>query len=200
MTIRLNLKHMGAALAGLILAAALGLSAGSAFAQQGSPPNPPSRFAGSVTVNGQPAAAGTTVEARINGVACGTTTVFMSGAEARYVLDSPAADAGAGINCGTDGASVAFFVGGVQAGQTGAWHNYQLNTLNLTVSAATTPTATATTPGTTAVPATSTPRAPVTGSGVSSQGGATLLLPALAAIAIALGGAGAAVALSRKRR
>lgn len=127
------------------------------------PPNPPSRFVGTVTVNGQPAAPGTTVEAHIGSVTCGTGSVFMSGSDARYTLDSP--DTASVAGCGTDGATVSFFVGGQPAAQTGAWHNYQLNTLNLTAGGAA---ATATTPPT--------PLAPVTGSGSTTSGGVSRLV------------------------
>ena len=99
------------------------------------PVSPPARFAGSVTVNGQSAGPGTAVEARVGGATCGTATAFISSGQARYVVDVFSADA-AHPGCGSDGTSVSFFVGGVQAGQTGTWHNYQLNTLDLTVGAA----------------------------------------------------------------
>src|SRR5512143_2363667 len=112
----------------LVVAGVLGLSllAVSAASAE-SPPNPPSRFVGNVTVNGVPATAGTTIEARIGSTTCGTTSVFMSGSEARYVLDSPALDPAANPNCGTDGAAVTFYVAGQKANESGSWKNYQLN-------------------------------------------------------------------------
>src|SRR5690348_1251977 len=132
-----TLRHLRKPIAGLLVSlatlAALGLS--TAFAE--SPPAPPARFVGTVTVNGAPAAAGTTIEAHIGSTTCGVTTAFTSGATTRYTLDSPALDPGANPNCGTDGAAVTFFVGGQKANETGTWHSYQLNTLDLTVTAAT---------------------------------------------------------------
>ncbi|MCZ7577361.1 MAG: hypothetical protein M5U18_10120 [Dehalococcoidia bacterium] len=83
-----------------------------------SPPNPPSRFVGSVTVDGTPAPAGTLIEVRIGATTCGVTTVFMASGEARYVVDSPALDPSAAPNCGTESSTVSFYVGGRLAAQT----------------------------------------------------------------------------------
>jgi hypothetical protein len=145
---------------GMILFASGAFSATSVSAE--SPPSPPARFVGSVTVEGAAATAGTLIELRIGTSTCGATSVFMSGAEARYAVDSPALDPGATPNCGVDGAVVSFYVGGKKANETGVWHNYQLNTVNLTV---TTPTP-STTPGA-GTPA-STPKPPTTGGGTAT--------------------------------
>jgi hypothetical protein len=158
-----------------------------------SPPSPPSRFVGSVTVNGSPAAAGTIVEARIGGTACGVGTVFMNGAEARYTLDSPALDPAQSPACGVDGSTVQFYVGGQLANETGSWANYRLNTVNLTVApVATTP---PTTPGagTTTTPS-RTPGAPVAGDSLtgSSSSSVPMLEVMLVATAIGLAGVGLA--------
>ena len=184
MTYAIHRSRMSLLLVTLVIGAlgALGLS--SALAE--SPPNPPSRFVGNVTVNGAPATAGTTVEAVIGTTTCGTGSVFMAGAEARYVVDSPALDPGANPNCGTDGAVVTFRVAGQQAAQTGTWKNYELGTVNLTVGAATTPTATAPA-GATATPS-RVPSAPASGNGPASDGSSLwLILPVLGA-ALALSG------------
>ena len=95
-------------------------------------PNPPARFVGSVAISGQPAAAGTSVEVHIGSTVCGTTTTFVSGGEARYVVDSPPVDP-SHPGCGADGSAVTFFVAGNQAPQTGTWHNYQLNVVDLSL-------------------------------------------------------------------
>jgi hypothetical protein len=154
------------------------------------PPNPPSRFVGSVTVNGVAAATGTVIEARIGGATCGTSTVFQASGQARYVLDAPAADPAQAPGCGTDGATVTFFVGGQQAAQTGIWRNYQLNTVDLTVAPVATqpPAATPTTAAPTQPP--TTPRAPVAGNfdGSSTAGNAPMLEIMLVAAAIGLSG------------
>jgi len=99
---------------------------------EGATPNPPARFAGSVTIDGHPAPAGTLVEARVGSSSCGTAATFMDGGVARYVLDVPAADS-AHPGCGTDSAAVAFYAGGIRTAESGSWHDYQLNQLNLTV-------------------------------------------------------------------
>lgn len=160
-----------------------------------SPPAPPARFVGSVTVNGAPATAGTTIEVKIGDTTCGVTTVFLQGTAARYSVDSPALDPGAAPNCGTDGAAVSFTVGGTKANETGTWYSYQLNTVNLTVTTATA-TPTTATPGTSVTPAPKTPIAPVTGSGTtpSSEGTAVWLFALLGLGAIAFGVGGVTVA------
>ena len=158
-----------------------------------SPPNPPSRFVGNIVVDGAPAAAGTLVEARIGAVTCGATTVFMSGGEARYVLDSPASDPAQNPNCGADGSTVTFYVAGKQAAETGSWANYKLNTVNLTVTtAATTPTAVPT-----AAPS-KTPSAPVAGNTAGTSGtGISLLDLVLVAAALGLAGVGVAATVRK---
>lgn len=176
-------------LAAVVAAIASALVVSVAAAQ--SPPSPPSRFVGSVTVNGSPAAAGTTIEARIGSTTCGVATVFMNGAEARYSLDSPALDPAQNPACGVDGSTVQFYVGGQLANETGSWANYRLNTVNLTVAPqATTP---PTTPGTTTTPS-RTPGAPVAGDSLtgSSSSSVPMLEVMLVATAIGLAGVGLA--------
>jgi hypothetical protein len=186
-------------LSGAVVAAVgvTALSAGVAFAQ---PTNPPARFAGTVTVNGAPAPAGSAVEARIGSTVCGTTTTFSENNASNYVVDVPASDA-ENQGCGTDGATVQLFVNGQAAGS-GPWRNFELNNVNLSVGAATsTPTATATTTGTaTARP--TTPSAPQTGTGgslQSSDGNSSLLMIGIGGLVIAAA-AGAAVGARRLGR
>ncbi len=173
----------------LIIGALGALGVSSALAE--SPPNPPSRFVGKVTVNGAPATAGTTIEAVIGTTTCGLGSVFMAGSEARYVVDSPALDPGANPNCGTDGAVVTFRVAGSLANETGSWKNYQLNPVNLTVGGATvaTPTATAPPAGATATPS-RVPSAPASGTGPSQGSGLDLwvVVPILGAALAVSGG------------
>lgn len=175
-------KKLGALSLALVLGVVL-LGATAALAE--SPPNPPSRFVGSVTIDGVPATPGTVVEARIGAATCGVTTVFSGSGQSRFQLDSPALDPGATPNCGTEGAKVDFYVGGKKANEQGDWHNYQLNTVNLTV---TTPTPSPT------------PKAPAAGSGLESGSGsqAAWLFAAFGLGALAFGVGGAAVA--RKSR
>lgn len=185
------LKRLTAAVVAGAIASAMVVS----IAGAQSPPNPPSRFVGSITVDGAPAAAGTLVEARVGSTTCGTTTVFTSGSEARYVLDSPAAEPTLSPNCGTDGATVTFYVAGRQAAQTGSWANYKLNTVNLTVSAAT---ATPTNPPTTPT-ASITPSAPVAGN-TGGDGGPSTSLLEVTLVAAALGLAGVGLASTVRNR
>ena len=177
-----------------LITAALGLSLVAVSAASAeSPPNPPSRFVGNVTVNGAPATAGTTIEARIGTTTCGTSSVFIASGEARYVVDSPALDPGANPNCGTDGAVVTFYVGGQKANESGSWKNYQLNTVNLTVTPATAvPSTTAT------VTVTGTPRPPTTGNSGGSSDAPFGWYLAAAALAV-IGFAGAGFAVSRPK-
>jgi hypothetical protein len=183
---------------GLAFAAMLPLGGASVSAQ--APPNPPARFVGTVTVNGQPAAAGTTVQARIGTANCGTGAVFIENGQSRYRVDVVGTDA-SNPGCGADGATVSFFVAGQQAAQTAPWLNFQLNQLNLTVGQAATPSPTPTTaPGVTVTP-TATPvpvRPPATGTGL--EGGTAQTWPVLAALAGAVVAGSAGLALSFRRR
>jgi hypothetical protein len=151
-----------------------------------SPPNPPSRFAGSVLVDGAAPPPGTTITAKIGSTTCGVTATFMSGSEARYVIDVPALDPGATPNCGAEGSVVTFLIGDRPAAQTGSWANYQLSILNLT--AATAPSPTGSPPAT--------PKPPSSGTGTDSDGGspATWLYIVLGAGALAFTAGGFAAA------
>ncbi len=149
-----------------------------------SPPAPPATFVGSILVDGAAPAPGTVVEAKIGGVACGVTTVFNSGSQARYSLESPALDPDQTPNCGTEGASIDFYVGGHKAQQTGSWLNYQLNQLDLTVVTTTT---------------TPTPKAPSTGSGLDDSASTSSWLFAVLGLGVlAFGASGIAVARRTK--
>jgi hypothetical protein len=185
-----------AAVAGALLLGFSGaFGAGSVEAQ--SPPTPPARFAGSVTVDGQPVPAGTVIVALIGSATCGTTSTFTEAGQARYVLDVPALEPASAANCGTDGATVTFFIGALRANETGSWRNFDLNQLNLTATSAT-PSPTATATATTGTPV-ATPRPPTTGQGtVDSPDGNSLFL-ALGIGAVALAAAGAATAIRRSR-
>jgi hypothetical protein len=169
---------------------------GSALAE--SPPAPPSRFAGSVLVDGVAPPAGTRIEARIGSTTCGVTTTFNQGTEARYVVDVPALDPGATPNCGTDGATVTFLIGDKLARETGSWDNANLSVLNLTYVTPPTPT-----PSSGGGPGASvTPKVPPTGNGgpLNHDSGSdfSLLFVVLGLGAAAFGAAGVAVA--RKSR
>ena len=103
-------------------------------------PSLPHAFYGNVTINGAPALAGTTVEARGEGVRTGlagnpvvTTEVGKYGS-----ATSPALDL---IVQGdiVDGAIITFHVNGVSTGQTAAWHSGETTELDLAVTIITEP-------------------------------------------------------------
>jgi len=150
----------------------------------------PARFVGTVMIDGAAAPAGTIVEARVGDAVCGVAQAFMSGGEARYAVDVEASQPDGNPACGTDGAQVVFYIGGNMALETGAWHNYQLNTLNLTY---VTPTET---PEPTETPVPDTPKPPDTGQGTADGGGSAFgvlaVLLGLGAVTFAAGGAVAA--------
>jgi hypothetical protein len=179
-------KWLGSASLAVLLGVALFGAAGILGASEAaaeSPPAPPARFNGTVTIDGAPAPAGTVVEARIGGNACGVTAVSNN----RYQIDVPALEPNDFPNCGTEGAAVTFVVAGHVAQETGSWLNYQLNVLNLTVVTVVdedTPTPTAT------------PGPPATGTGAPASGGtsAVWLFAVLGLGAIGFGAAGAAAA------
>jgi hypothetical protein len=186
-------------LAGSGLAAVLGMlllgfsgafSADLADAQ--SPPTPPARFAGSVTVDGAPVPPGTVITAQIGAASCGTTSTFTEAGSARYVLDSPALEPSANPNCGTDGATVVFFIGALRANETGTWRNFDINIVNLTATTPRSPT-----PGGSPV---ATPRPPTTGNLGSDTGSSDVnwLFVALGLGALAFSAAGVATAARRR--
>ncbi len=166
-----------------------------------SPPNPAARFVGSVLVDGQAPPAGTLIEARVGATTCGATQVFSQGSEARYKVDVAAVDPGGNPNCGTDGGSVTFYIGGKLARESGSWRNYDINIVDLTYvsptptpSASVSPSASPSTGGGAA-----TPRPPSTGSGSEGDGSSAVWLFALlGAGALAFGVGGATVARRSK--
>ncbi len=172
------LKWLGGGLAVAMLLGAVGLYGG-ASAQAQSPPTPPARFVGTVAIDGVAAAAGTAIVAKIGEATCEATSVFTSGGESRYAIDVPASEPTNSPDCGAEGSSVSFYVGGKKADQEGEWRNFDLNVLNLTV--------------------TPPPAPPDTGTGVgSSTSSTTLPLAAVLGIATLVLGLGG-LALSRRR-
>jgi len=217
------MKWLGGSVAGVIGGVAL-LGASGTFnatdAAAESPPAPPARFVGTVLVDGQQPAAGTVIEARVGGTSCGVSSTYSQGSAMWYSVDVAALDPGANPNCGADGATVTFYIGGKMAAESAAWRNYDINIVNLTYTSPTptpepttavptTATSTVTTGPGTATPTTgggggstsvpSTPKPPSTGTG--SQGGdtsAVWLFALLGAGALAFGAGGAAVARRSK--
>ncbi len=131
-------RHRRAALAaaavGMALVASLWLASETA---RGQVPLPPNRFFGQVSVNPPKGApAGTDVVATINGNICGETDVQADGG---YVLDvlftgPPQGEPYVRPGCGTEGATVDFWVGGQPAG-TATFHVGTFSPLNLSITA-----------------------------------------------------------------
>ena len=106
-----------AGLFALLLVASLGLTP--ALAQ---PPSLPHQFYGNVTINGAPAAQGTTVEAYVDGVLNNSTTVDSQG---RYGYDPVF------TVTGSDGDTVSFKVDGTDASQTATYQSGGFTRLDL---------------------------------------------------------------------
>lgn len=113
---------------GLLLAVILGVLGGARPAQSQQDLQPPNRFYGTLTVNGQPAPAGTTVTAIIGELVCGSRTTTEPG---RYQIDVISSRERPG--CGLPNATVTFRVGDAPAAETGTWAAGQFTRLNLTV-------------------------------------------------------------------
>ena len=154
-----------------------------------SPPTPPSRFGGTVKVDGVTPPSGTVIEARVGAASCGNASVDQDG---RYTVNVVAA-APANQGCGTDGAAIAFYIGGKKADQTGSWKNFDFTSLNLTYTTPPTP-APSPSGSATAVP---TPRPPSTGNTGTDNSSAPWLLVIFGAAALAFGASGVAVARRR---
>ena len=123
-----TLKWLGGGVAAALLLGLAGLFSGADLAEA-QPEQPDARFTGTVTLEGEPAAAGTAVVAIVAGAECGSGTVTTGANGSRYTLNSPA-------DCAESGDEVSFHVGGVAAAETGTWNNTALNVVDLT---ATTP-------------------------------------------------------------
>ena len=120
-----TLKWLGGGVAAVMLLGLAGLFSGEVAEAQ--PSGPPHRFAGTVTVDGEAAAAGTSVTAIVNGAECGSATVITSASGSTYAVDVP-------DSCADDGDTVSFQVMGYAAAETGTWSGGGRTDLALTVS------------------------------------------------------------------
>ena len=118
---RVRRTRLWVAVAATVVALAVG---GDASAQ---PSGPPHRFSGSASIDGEPAAAGTSVTAVVNGTECGSATVITNAAGSTYSLDVP-------DSCADAGDAVFFRVGGYDAAESGEWSASGRTDLDLTVS------------------------------------------------------------------
>ena len=97
------------------------------------PPSLPSSFYGKVTVNGQVVPVGTVISARINGVEYAHFSAIIDAGQSWYTLDVPGDDPDTpGTQGGVEGDTIVFFIGPIQAAQTGIWHAGTNVVLNLT--------------------------------------------------------------------
>jgi hypothetical protein len=93
----------------------------------------PSSFFGTVKINGANVPLGTVISAKINGVQYGSTTVLLYQGITVYSLDVLGEDTDVpGIQGGSEGDTIVFFIGSIQANQTGIWHSGTNINLNLT--------------------------------------------------------------------
>ena len=120
-----TLKWLGGGVAAVMLLGLAGLFSGEVAEAQ--PSGPPHRFAGSVSVDGEAAAAGTSVTAIVNGAECGSATVISSAAGSTYALDVP-------DSCADEGDTVSFQIMGYAAAESGTWSGGNRTDLDLTAS------------------------------------------------------------------
>jgi hypothetical protein len=88
---------------------------------------PPAVFYGQVLA----ASAGSSIDAVIDGQACGQTSAQIIGGLLRYVIDVSASDLGGASVCGEVGRSVSFSINGQPFIPNAAWSNAQMWELNL---------------------------------------------------------------------
>ncbi len=120
-----TLKWLGGGIAAAMLLGLAGLFSGELAEAQDAPSGAPHRFEGTVTVDGEGVAAGTSVTAVVDGAECGSGAVSLTNASGSvYVLDVPA-------SCAETGDTVSFKVGGYDAVETGIW-NGTYSEVNLT--------------------------------------------------------------------
>ncbi len=122
-----TLKWLGGGLAAAMLLGLAGLFSADLADAQTPPSGPPHRFAGTVSVDGDGAAAGTSVTASVNGTECGSATVLTGAAGSTYAVDVPS-------TCAEAGDEVSFQVGGYDAAETGTWAGGSRSDINLTAS------------------------------------------------------------------
>ena len=104
---------------------------------------PPTRFYGTVTINGAPAPAGTEIRAYINGQECGA--IATAADDGFYILDA-AADATV-IGCGLEDIEVTFAINGVSANEISYFTQGEFRNLDLSVNGEAPPVAPAPQPG-----------------------------------------------------
>ena len=120
-----TLKWLGGGIAAAMLLGLAGLF--SAEVADAQPSAPPHRYSGSVTIDGEPAAAGTSVVAVIDGAECGSGTVRTGADGSTYTMNVPS-------DCAEEGDTVYFRVGGYDAAEHATWTSGRGTNVDLTAS------------------------------------------------------------------
>jgi hypothetical protein len=129
-------------------------------------PLPPAKFYGTVTVNGQPAALGSAIRAKVDGNVCGSTTVQSIQGVGTNAYNIDVLHSGQQAGCGDPGDTVTFEWASTPTGAefvvcgTGSWNNTSFNLLNLSCGPGPTTAPPTTAPPTTAPPTTAPPTSP----------------------------------------
>jgi hypothetical protein len=95
---------------------------------------PPNRFYGTVSINGQDQPEGTVVEAYIGNTLCGSGTVQNRNGSNIYLVD--VLGSGQKPNCANDGDKVTFKISGLDANETGSYDTAAATRLDLTAAGA----------------------------------------------------------------
>ncbi len=120
-----------------VLTSVLLFSTCSAPAAASDIPTLPNAFYGTLTLNGSPAPAGTTVEARGTGVRTGLPgNPIVTAETGHYGGADPLGNRLVVQGDITDGAVISFYVGGVLASETAVWHSGVATELNLNIGTA----------------------------------------------------------------
>jgi hypothetical protein len=118
-----TLKWLGGGIAAAMLLGLAGLF--SAEVADAQPSAPPHRYSGSVSIDGEPAAAGTSVVAVIDGAECGSGTVRTGADGSSYTINVPS-------DCAEEGDTVNFRVGGYDAAEHATWTSGRGTSVDLT--------------------------------------------------------------------
>lgn len=95
----------------------------------------PSSFYGTVKDGSRNVASGTPITAWINGIEYASTTAFIDNGDSVYTINVPGDDPDTpGVDGGSPGDTITFYVDGIEALQTGEWQSATNNQLNLIVS------------------------------------------------------------------
>ncbi|MBI2858141.1 MAG: hypothetical protein HYX90_03585, partial [Chloroflexi bacterium] len=128
---------MRASTISLTVLAALTMLFASPAAASSQPPSPPDYFYGTLKIDGADAPAGTAIEAKVPGVLNGIFNPITTNQIGRYSDPEPPFTYGLLVQGDiAEGSTIEFFVNGVKANETAAWHSGQFTMLNLTAGTA----------------------------------------------------------------